>query len=129
MRHRINKLKQLNTGAKKKDVFIRNLLSSFVKNGRITTTPKRAKVLKAETDAFFSKLVKTYSRYNTEAESKRECIKIVKATIFGEAEGKKVMSEWLPKYLGDNKKSSYVVSYKLGVRKGDAAEKVMLKLV
>jgi len=129
MRHRINKLKQLNTGAKKKDVFIRNLLSSFVKNGRITTTPKRAKVLKAETDAFFSKLVKTYSRYNTEAESKRECIKIVKATIFGEAEGKKVMSEWLPKYLWDNKKSSYVVSYKLGVRKWDAAEKVMLKLV
>ncbi|HOG15352.1 MAG TPA: L17 family ribosomal protein [Candidatus Absconditabacterales bacterium] len=129
MRHRINKLKQLNTGAKKKNVFVRNLLTSFVKTGRITTTPKRAKVLKAETDAFFSKLVKTYSRYNTEAESKRECIKIVKATIFGEAEGKKVILEWLPKYLGGDKRTSYVMSYKLGVRKGDSAEKIMLKLV
>jgi len=82
MRHRINKLKQLNTGAKKKEVFLRNLLTSLVKFGRITTTPKRAKVLKAETDAFFSKLVKTYTRYTTEADSKRECINLVKATIF-----------------------------------------------
>lgn len=129
MRHRINKLKQLNTGAKKKNVFVRNLLTSFVKTGRITTTPKRAKVLKAETDAFFSKLVKTYSRYNSEAESKRECIKIVKATIFSEAEGKKIMTELLPKYLGDDKRTSFVVSYKLGVRKWDSAEKIMLKLV
>jgi ribosomal protein L17 len=62
------------------------MLTSFVKIGRITTTPKRAKVLKAETDAFFSKLVKTYNRYNDENESKRECIRIVKATIFGENE-------------------------------------------
>ena len=115
MRHRINKLKQLNTGAKKKNVFVRNLLTSFVKTGRITTTPKRAKVLKAETDAFFSKLVKTYSRYNTEAESKRECIKIVKATILGSWRQK--LFEWLPKYLWGDKRTSYVMSYKLGVRK------------
>ena len=128
MRHRINKLKQLNTGAKKKEVFLRNLLTSLVKFWRITTTPKRAKVLKAETDAFFAKLVNTYTRYAAEADSTRECINLVKATIFGEDEWKKVISEILPKYLAA-KRSSYVQSYKIGFRKWDSAEKVMLKLI
>ncbi len=128
MRHRINKLKQLNTGAKKKEVFLRNMLTSLVKFGRITTTPKRAKVLKAEADAFFSKLVNTYTRYNTESDSKRECINLVKATIFWEAEGKKVISEILPKYVWE-KRSSYIVTYKIGFRKWDSAEQIMLKLI
>ncbi|HRX64261.1 MAG TPA: L17 family ribosomal protein [Candidatus Absconditabacterales bacterium] len=127
MRHRINKLKELNTGAKKKEVFLRNLLTSLVKNGKVVTTPKRAKVLKAEADAFFSKLVKTYNRYNEENDSKRECIRIIKATIYGEAEGKKVMNTLLPKYIKEQNKS-FVSNYKMGFRKGDAAEQVMLKL-
>lgn len=128
MRHRINKLKQLNTGAKKKDVFVRNLLSSFVKNGRIVTTPKRARVLKAEADAFFSKLVKTYTRYPDQNEAKRECINIVKAEIFGEEEGKRVINVLLPKYVAE-KNNSFVASYKMWFRKWDAAEQVMLKLL
>lgn len=128
MRHRINKLKQLNTWAKKKDVFIRNLLTSLVKSGRVTTTPKRAKVLKSEADAFFSKLVKTYTRYNEEKESRRECIRIIKATIYGEDEWKKVLNELLPKYIADKNKS-FVKTYKMGFRKGDAAPITMLKLI
>lgn len=128
MRHRINKLKELNTGAKKKSVFLRNMLTSLVKFWKVTTTPKRAKVLKAEADAFFSKLVNTYNRYDQELDSKRECINLVKSTIFGEVEWKKVIAEILPKYVSE-KRSSYVVSYKLGFRKWDAAEKTMLKLV
>ena len=128
MRHRINKLKQLNTWAKKKDVFIRNLLTSLVKSGRVSTTPKRAKVLKAEADSFFAKLVKTYNRYNEESDSRRECIRIIKATIYGEDEGKKVMNELLPKYIADKNKS-FVASYKIGFRKGDAAPITMLELI
>lgn len=128
MRHRINKLKQLNTWAKKKDVFVRNLLSSFVEHGRIVTTPKRAKVLKAEADAFFSKLVRTYSRYTDQNEAKRECINIVKAEIFGETAWKRVINVLLPKYVAE-KNNSFVTSYKMWYRKWDAAEQVMLKLL
>lgn len=128
MRHRINKLKQLNTWAKKKDVFVRNLLSSFVQSGRVVTTPKRAKVLKAEADAFFSKLVRTYTRYTDQNEAKRECINIVKAEIFGEEAWKKVINTLLPKYVAE-KNNSFVASYKMWFRKGDAAEQVMLKLL
>ena len=128
MRHRINKLKELNTWAKKKEVFLRNLLTSLVKNGKIVTTPKRAKVLKSEADSFFSKLVKTYNRYNEEKESRRECIRVIKATIYGEEEGKKIINDLLPKYIAD-KNNSFVSTYKLGFRKWDAAEKIMLKLM
>ena len=128
MRHRINKLKELNTWAKKKEVFLRNLLTSLVKHGKVVTTPKRAQVLKAEADSFFSKLVKTYNRYNEEKESRRECIRIIKATIYGEDEGKKVINELLPKYIAE-KNNSFVSSYKLGFRKGDATEEIMLKLM
>lgn len=128
MRHRINKLTQLNTWAKKKDVFVKIMLSNLVKNGRIVTTPKRAKVLKAEADAFFSKLVRTYSRYSDENESRRECINIVKSDIFWEEEGKKVINILLPKYLQE-KPASFVSSYKMWFRKWDAAEKIMLKLL
>lgn len=128
MRHRINKLTQLNTWAKTKNVFVRNLLSSFVKNGRIVTTPKRAKVLKAEADAFFAKLVRTYNRYPDQNEARRECINIVKAEIFGEEEWKKVINVLLPKYVAE-KNNSFVASYKMWFRKGDAAEQVMLKLL
>jgi len=128
MRHRINKLKELNTWAKKKDVFIRNLLTSLVKSGKVTTTPKRAKVLKAEADSFFAKLVKTYNRYNEESDSRRECIRIIKATIYGEDEWKKVMNVLLPKYIADKNKS-FVESYKIWFRKWDAAPITMLKLM
>ena len=50
MRHRINKLTQLNTWAKKKEVFVKILLSNLVKNGKITTTPKRAKDTRDESE-------------------------------------------------------------------------------
>lgn len=128
MRHRINKLTQLNTWAKKKDVFVKILLSNLVRNWKITTTPKRAKVLKAEADSFFSKLLRTYSRYSDENEARRECINLVKTDIYGEDEGKKVVNVLLPKYLKD-KPASFVASYRMWFRKWDAAEKVMLKLL
>jgi ribosomal protein L17 len=104
------------------------MLTSLVKSGRVTTTPKRAKVLKAEADSFFAKLVKTYTRYNEESDSRRECIRIIKATIYGEEEGKKVMNELLPKYIADKNKS-FVATYKIGFRKGDAAPITMLELM
>jgi hypothetical protein len=34
----------------------------------------------------------------------------------------------LPRYLEEKKRSSFVENYKLGVRKWDAVEKIMLKL-
>jgi ribosomal protein L17 len=43
---------------------MRMQLSSLIRAGKITTTPKRAKVLKAYTDEFFSTLLSFDSKYD-----------------------------------------------------------------
>lgn len=127
MRHQDNKLLQLNTGNQKKSVFIRTLLSNLIRTGAVTTTPKRAKVLKAEADSFFSRLVRIDSKYE-EKDARRECINIVKATIYWEVEGKKVMETLLPKYR-EMKWKSFVANYKIWFRKWDGSEKILIKLI
>ena len=127
MRHQQNKLLELNTGAKSKWVFIRMQLSSLIRAWKITTTPKRAKVLKAFTDEFFSRLLSFDAKYDEKA-AKREAIKYVKSVVYGEEEWKKVIETLLPKYREEKRASVFTTSYKLGFRVGDAAAKIMLKL-
>ncbi len=127
MRHQYNKLLQVNTGAKSKWVFMRMQLSSLIRAGKITTTPKRAKVLKDYTDEFFSTLLSFDSKYD-EKWALREAIKYVKSVVYGEEEGKKVISTLLPKYREEKRTSGFTTSYKLGFRVWDAAAKIMLKL-
>ncbi len=128
MRHKLSKMIELDTGAKKRQVFVRQLLTNLVKNGKTTTTPKRAKVLKAEADAFFANLIRM-SKKLEEKDAKRECIRLIKATIFGEEEGKKVLNVLLPKYKEAGATSSFVADYKLGYRVGDGVQKILLKLL
>jgi len=119
---------ELHTWAKTRHVFVRQLLTNLVKNGKITTTPKRAKVLKAEADAFFAHLIDLTKRLD-EKDAKRECIRYVKSAIYGEDEGKKVIQTLLPKYKESGATSSFVADYKLGFRVGDGVQKILLKLL
>lgn len=128
MRHKNNKMLELHTGAKKRQIFVRQLLTNLVKNGKTVTTPKRAKVLKAEVDSFFANLVRMSKKLD-EKDAKRECIRYIKSQIFGEAEGKKVLNVLLPKFIADWATSSFVADYKLGFRVGDGVQKIMLKLL
>lgn len=127
MRHKYNKLLQVNTGAKSKSVFMRMQLSSLLRAGKLTTTPKRAKVLKMYTDEFFSTLLNISAKYE-EKDATREAIRFVKSVVFGETEGKKVIETLLPKYKEENRKSGFTTEFKLGYRVGDASQKIMLKL-
>ena len=127
MQHRKNKLLEINTGAKSKNVYIRQMLTNLVRNGKVTTTAKRAQVLKAYADSFFGRLVANATSL-AEKDALRENIRYVKAEIFSEPEGKKVINDLLPKYVESGKKSGFVTSYKLGYRVGDGAEKILLKL-
>lgn len=119
---------ELHTGAKNRQVFVRQLLTNLIKNGKTTTTPKRAKVLKAEVDSFFARLIKMTKKLD-EKDAKRECIRYIKSQIFGEAEGKKVLNVLLPKYKEAWTTSSFVADYKLGFRVGDGVQKILLKLL
>ncbi len=128
MRHKYSKLIELDTWAKKRQIFVRQLLTNLVKHGKITTTPKRAKVLKAEADAFFADLVRIHTTRD-EKDARREQIRLIKSVIFGEEEGKKVLNVLLPKYIEAGKTSSFVANYKLWHRVGDGVEKILLKLL
>ena len=128
MRHQNNRLLKINTWVKTKSVFLRELLTNFISKGKITTTQKRAKVLKAETDHFFSKILEIMARYNDEKDAKREAIRYVKSIIYWD-EGKKIIDVIVPRYLKDGTKTGFVALFNIGYRVGDAAPKVLLKLL
>jgi len=128
MRHRKKRTILLESGVKKKEIVIRNLLTSLVQHGQIITTAHRAKVLKATADAFFSGLLRKYRTAGSEQDALRENIRTVKATILWEETGKKVIRDLLPVYK-DAKQQSFVANYKLGFRPGDASMKVLVKLL
>jgi len=128
MRHKKKRILELSTGVQKKQNVIRNLLTSLVASGQMVTTIKRSKVLKATADKFFARLVWLHAK-NDEATAKRESIRYVKSLIYTEKEGKKVINELLPKYLAEGKTSGFVMNVKMWPRPGDAAEKVLVKLI
>jgi len=121
---------ELNTGVQKKDNVIRNMLTSLVENKRVVTTPKKAKVLKYEAEKFFAKLVRTYNRFENKEDALREVKKIILANIFwGDKTVKIVLEDKLMPYIEENRKSWYARLYRVGIRKGDNVEKVMVELV
>ena len=128
MRHKKKRILELSTWVQKKQNVIRNLLTSLVAHGQMVTTIKRSKVLKSVADKFFGRLVRIHEK-NDEATAKRESIRYVKSLIFTEKEGKKVIQDILPRYLEAKKTCWFVMNVKLGPRPGDAAEKVLVKLI
>ena len=127
MQHRKNALLEINTGVKSKWVYIRQMLTNLVRNGKVTTTSKRAAVLKAEADALIGRLISNTKNYSV-ADAKRENIRLIKSVIYSEAEGKKLLNDLLPKFVESGKMSGFVCNYKLGYRLGDGAEKILVKL-
>ena len=128
MRHKKKRVLELSTGVQKKQNVVRNLLTSLITHGEMITTGKRAKVVKAEADKFFARLVRIYSKFEGVA-AKREADRFVKSVLYTEVAGKRAVSEILPKYLDESRTTGFVSNYKLGFRAGDAAEKVLVKLV
>ena len=127
MQHRKNALLEINTGVKSKWVYIRQMITNLIRNGKVTTTSKRAAVLKSEADALISRLVSNTEKY-AEKDARRENIRLIKSVIYSEAEGKKLLNDLLPKFVESGKKSGFVCTYKLGYRLGDGAEKILVKL-
>ena len=128
MRHKKKRTLELSTGVQRKDNVIRTLLTNLITHGEMITTPKRAKVLKAQADSFFARLVKLSMKYD-EADARRESIRIVKSVLYTEVAGKRAIDEFLPRYLEEKRTTGFVTDNKLGPRPGDAAERTLVRLV
>lgn len=129
MRKRYNRLLELNTGIQKKSNVLRNLITSFLENKRITTTPKRAKVLRFEMDKLLSKLVRTYNRYENKEDSLREVKRILTKTLYKKELINDVVDNKILTYVEEGRVSWFTRIYRVWVRSGDSVEKIMVELI
>lgn len=96
---------------------LRNMVTSFLENGRIETTVTRAK----EAQSMAEKMI-TLGKTNT-LHSRRQALEyITKEDVVT-----KLFSEIAPKYAERN--GGYTRILKLGPRRGDSAEMAILELV
>ncbi|MBU5449648.1 50S ribosomal protein L17 [Acetivibrio sp. MSJd-27] len=96
---------------------LKNLVTSFLENGKITTTVTRAK----ETRALAEKMI-TLGKKNT-LHTRRQALSFVTK----EDVVTKLFNEIAPKYADRN--GGYTRIVKAGPRKGDSAEMAILELV
>ena len=96
---------------------LRNQVTSFLENGKITTTVTRAK----ETRSMAEKMI-TLGKKGTLAARRQALAYITKEDVVT-----KLFSEIAPKYAERN--GGYTRIYKLGERRGDAAQMAVLELV
>jgi len=96
---------------------LRNLVTSFLKHGKIETTETRAK----ETRSLAEKMITLAKRGDLHARRQ------VLAFVTEEDVVTKLFSDIAPKYTERN--GGYTRMYKVGPRRGDGAEVVILELV
>jgi len=129
MRKRYNRLLELNTGIQKKSNVLRNLITSFLEYKRITTTPKRAKVLRFEIEKLLSKLVRTYNRYDNKDDSIREVKRILNKILYKNELIDEIIEKKLLSYIEEGKVSWFTKNYRVWIRNGDSVEKIMVELI
>ena len=129
MRHRYKKLKYLETGVIKKQLIVKNLLTSLIKNWEVKTTSKRSRVLKSFADKFFNRAKKIFSRYNDDKVIKNELMRLVNMYLTNDNKAKRKFIDLIAPVLKDlNFSTGFVNDYKLWFRKWDQAEVVLVKL-
>ncbi len=96
---------------------LRGLVTLLLENGQVETTLTRAKELRAVADKMI-----TLGKANTLASRRAAYAFITKDEVVI-----KLFDEIAPKYEGRN--GGYTQIYKLGPRRGDAAEMAIIKLV
>ena len=109
--------RKLNLPTDQRKALLRNLVTSFLENGKIETTVTRAK----ETQAMAEKM-STLGKANT-LHTRRQALEF----ITKEDVVTKVFAEIAPKYADRN--GGYTRIIKIGPRRGDGAEMAILELV
>ena len=96
---------------------LRGLVTQLLENGQVENTLTRAKELRAVADKMI-----TLGKANTLASRRAVYAYITKGEVV-----KKLFDEIAPKY--ESRNGGYTQIYKLGPRRGDAAEMAIFKLV
>lgn len=113
----MKRILELKTKTIKKDILLRNLLTSLIINNQIVTTPKRAKVLKSYADKFFKKLIKN-----------REKQYVLKTILESTLTNKEAIEKTKTLLSEINKTTWFVSNYRVWIRKWDNSIKVLVKI-
>ena len=100
-----------------RNAMLRGLVTYLLENGQIETTLTRAKEVRSQAEKMI-----TLAKKNTLATRRQALAYITKEDVVS-----KLFSEIAPKYADVN--GGYTQIYKLGPRRGDAAEMALIKLV
>lgn len=111
------KLRKLGRPTDQRKAMLRNLVTSLLREGKITTTDTRAK----EAKRMAEKMITLAKRGDLHARRQ------VLSYVYDETVVKNLFDEIAPKYAERN--GGYTRALKLGPRRGDAAELVILELV
>ena len=109
--------RKLGRASDHRDAMLRNMVTSLLEHGKITTTVTRAKEVRAMAEKMIT-LAKVDSLHN-----KRQAL----AYITKEDVVTKVFKELAPQYAERN--GGYTRITKIGPRRGDAAEMAIIELV
>ena len=100
-----------------RNAMLRGMVTYLLENGKIETTLTRAKEVRAVAEKMI-----TLGKKNTLASRRQALAYITKEDVV-----KKVFDEIAPKYA--NRNGGYTQIFKLGPRRGDAAEMALIKLI
>ena len=100
-----------------RNAMLRGMVTYLLENGKIETTLTRAKEVRAVAEKMI-----TLGKKNTLATRRQALAYITKEDVV-----KKVFDEIAPKYADRN--GGYTQIFKLGPRRGDAAEMALIKLI
>ncbi len=124
MRHRLAG-KQLNRNTPQRTALRRGLVTELFRHGAIQTTEAKATAVRNQAEKLITKAKRSLAADDP--------IKVVNArrqaatVIYGNEVVKKLFDEIAPKFAARN--GGYTRIYKLGMRRGDAAQMVQLELV
>jgi len=124
MRHRVAG-KQLGRSVGQRNALRRTLMTQFFMHEKITTTRAKAEAIRSEAEHLITKAKQglAHEDPNRAIHARR----ILAARLDSKSVVTKVFDELAPRYADRN--GGYTRVYKLGPRKGDAAEMVVLELV
>ena len=109
--------RKLGRNSSNRKALFRSILSSFFKHERIETTVTKAK----EVSKHAAKLITLAKRGDLHAR------RLVMAELVDEEATRKLFNEIAPKYA--DRQGGFTRIYKVGPRRGDAAEMAIIKLV
>ena len=124
MRHRLAG-KQLNRNTSQRRALRRGLLTELFRHGAIQTTEAKADSIRNEAEKMITKAKRSLATGDPAkvVHARRQAATM----IYGNEVVKKLFDEIAPKFTTRN--GGYTRLYKLGMRKGDAAEMVQIELV